>query len=311
MKSVIYLFIIVFITGIVSSCIPDGKLKIDFNMTPIDIGDGWDISTPQTEGFNHDDLTEAYNLFFSEDDFTTAISLLVIRNNRLIAEGYCRNLDDRTLPEHVQSVTKSFTAAVFGIARSLGYFNSLDAFLKDYIPDKFSNNSPKDQITIEHLLTMKSGIDFDNEHFTDEIIIDEIIDPVSHILEKPMYNDPGAVFYYRDADPHLLSAAIQEQSGLKLQEMAHQYLFSPMGINDYIWLSDYDEQDAHNVGAFGLFIRPRDLGKFGKLIINDGDWNGEQLIPSAWINAMTSYQTDAVQDYSYGYYWWIIPDMRI
>lgn len=91
-------------------CLEDGKLKIDLNMEPADVNDGIEISTPADEGFDEIALRDAYGAFFSEECFITGISLLIVRNGKLIAEGYSRSMEDMDVKRNIQSATKSFTA---------------------------------------------------------------------------------------------------------------------------------------------------------------------------------------------------------
>lgn len=298
---------------LLARCIPDDTLKIEFNWEPADIGDGWVTSAPEDQGFSSPALRDAYELFFSERHYVTAISLLVVRHGTLLAEGYCRDLDDRYLTEHTQSVTKSYTSIIFGIVRGDGYFEDLDAPLYDYIPDSFDDDPRKRDITLRHLLTMTSGILFDNDDFAMDLAIDDPADPMAYILAKPMYNQPGQEFYYRDADPHLLGGAVRAATGQTLEEIARERLFEPMGISEWIWEED---SGGNSFGPYGLFARPRDLAKFGQLLLNEGAWNGQQLVPVEWVREATSFQIEPDQGnpntaaFDYGFYWWIVPELN-
>lgn len=152
-----------------AGCIPDGELKIGFNMTPQALDDGWETSTPTKEGFSEEMLRQAYERFFS-DEYVTAISLLVVRHGKLVAEGYCRSLNDRDVIRNIQSATKSVTSLVFGQARALGYVDHVDQELYAFVPLAFDDDPRKRAITLRHLLTMRSGIDFPNSDFSVELI---------------------------------------------------------------------------------------------------------------------------------------------
>ena len=286
---------------IMASCLTDGRLKTDLNMIPASLDDGWPISTPTVEGFNEAALRETYEYFYSESDNVTAISLLIVRNGNLVAEGYCRKMADREEKRNIQSSTKSFTSLVFGIAMDLGYFESLDQRLFDIMPDEFDPNPEKRQITLRHLLTMKSGLDFDNDAFAWELHIDRRHDIMKYILAKPLYAPPGAEYRYRDCDPQLLSGAIRVQTGMTLEEIAQEYLFGPMGIYDYFWEQNTDGQ---NWAAQALDMKPRDLAKIGLLVLNEGKWDGEPLVSEDWMRRSTSPQSE-LNNPGYGFYWWI------
>jgi len=282
-------------------CLMDTDLKIDLNMEPAVLNDGWEISTQVDEGFDESALQEAYNQFFSENDYITGISLLVVKNGKLVAEGYCRDMKDRDVKRNIQSATKSFTSLVFGIARDMGYFDNLDQKLYDIIPEAFDSNLKKRDITLRHLMTMKSGLEFDNDAFAEQLHMDERKNQMKYILSKPLFAEPGTDYWYRDCDPQLLGGAILKQTGKTLEEIADDKLFGPMGITDYFWEKN---ADGHNWAAQALYMKPRDMAKIGILVLNQGMWKGQQLVSEEWIGQSTSIQTE-LEDRDYGFYWWL------
>jgi CubicO group peptidase (beta-lactamase class C family) len=297
----------------VGGCVPDSDLKTGFNMEPTPLNDGWQISTPAAEGFNEAALQGVYEQLFSEDEYITAISLLVIRNGKLVAEGYFRSLGDIQVKRQIQSVTKSMTSLVFGIARDLGYFDDLDQRLYDIVPEAFDDDLRKREITLRHLLTMQACLKFWSDEFALEMIINDQKNVMKYILAKPLFANPGAMFNYRDCDPQLLGGAVSVKTGMTLDEIAKDRLFNPMGIVDYYWEKN---ADGDNWAAQALFMRPRALAKIGQLVLNKGNWHGEQLISEAWIEQATSIQTLQYQgqpedskDPFYGFYWWVYPHL--
>lgn len=296
--SIFFCFIILFL---VEGCLKDEQIKIDLNLKPATLNDGWEISTPVEEGFDDIELAEAYNLFFSENDYVTGISLLIVRNNKLIAEGYSRDMEDREVKRNIQSATKSFTSLVFGIATDMGYFSSLDQKLYDIMPDAFDSNLGKRDITLRHLMTMKSGLDFSNDAFAEELHIDDPQNQMKYILAKPLFAHPGTEYRYRDCDPQLLGGAIWKLTGMTLEEIAEKQLFSPMGITDYFWEKNVD---GHNWAAHALYMKPRDMAKIGKLVLNHGNWQDQQLVSKGWIELSTSIHSE-FSNPGFGYYWWI------
>jgi len=175
------------------------------------------------------------------------------------------------------------------------------------MPDKFDADMRKRQITLRHLLTMKSGIAFYNDDFSDVMLIDKPKDQARYILEKPLYNEPGVEFYYRDADPQLVSSAVEKVVGKTLEQIARQHVFSPLGIRNYYWEANVE---GTSLGAHGLVMRPRDLAKIGQMVLDRGRWNGIQLVSEEWIGLSTSVQSETGDDdFGYGYYWWIVPEI--
>lgn len=307
LRNIIFSFAIVLIGG----CIEDSVLKIDFNIEPSQLDDGWIISTPEDEGLNENVVREVYDQFFSENDYVTGISLLVIKNGKLVTEGYCRDMKDRYVKRNLQSATKSITSLVFGAAKDMGYFDNLDQKLYDIIPEAFDSDIRKRDITLRHLMTMNSGLEFDNEDFAEELHIKSKKNQMKFLLSRPLFADPGTTYWYRDCDPQLLGGAILKKTGLTLEEIADDRLFKPMGISDYYWEKNID---GHNWAAQALFMTPRDFAKIGLLVLNKGNWNGQQLVTEEWILQSTSYQTEfdyPFDDLSsvivpdYGFYWWL------
>jgi CubicO group peptidase (beta-lactamase class C family) len=246
-------------------------------------------------------------MLWNENAYYTAKSLLIIRHGKLVFENYCRDANDRDTIAHIQSVTKSVTSIVFGICRDQGFFPNLDTTLYALMPDKFPDDSLKRKITLRHLLTMRSGIRFDNDQYSDEVLNKKPEDIVRYILAKPMYAAPGEQFYYRDCDPQLISSTVQHVTGKSLVEIARTRLFEPMGITDFIWDPNHD---GSSQGGHGLFLKPRDLARFGQLALHRGNWDGTQLVSEDWMTQSTSDQTDSLpaQDppnLRYGFYWWV------
>ncbi len=232
---------------------------------------------------------------------------MVARHGRLVVEAYTRDESDRARKRNIQSATKSVTSLVFGIARDHGYFDDLDQPLAASLSESYAWDQEKRDITLRHLLTMTSGIAFDDDDFTVEILIDRPPDPVAHILQKRMYAEPGDSFYYRDADPHLLSAAVSHVTGETVEEIARRELFEPLDITDVHWEAD---GTGTTMGPFGLFLRPRDRAKLGELVLRRGRWGARQLVSEAWIDESTSAQVMADDPPTpYGFYWWIVPEL--
>ncbi|MFX0067359.1 MAG: serine hydrolase domain-containing protein [Candidatus Hermodarchaeota archaeon] len=313
MAKLLIMIILLLMIVCMGGCLSDEKLKTDFSMKPAALNDGLEISTPAAEGFSESMLHEVYKQFFSENDYITAISLLIIRNDKLVAEGYCRSLDDCHTKRQIQSVTKSITSLVFGIAKDMGYFDDLNQKLYDIIPEAFDNDLRKREITIRHLLTMQACLKFWSDEFAEEMQMNNPNDVMSYILAKPLFAQPGSMFNYRDCDPQLLGGAISVKTSMNLEEIAADRLFGPMGITDYYW---EENADGDNWAAQALYMRPRDLAKIGMLVLRQGNWQGKQLISEEWIEQSTSIQTSQYEgqlidgmDPFYGYYWWIYPYM--
>ena len=288
-----------------SSCLKDEDVKLAYNgFQPLEIADDWQVSTPAEEKMDEDFLNAAYQLVFNNERFIMARSLLVIRNGKIVAEAYPNDPDDAYSTENIQSCTKSFTSILTGIAFERHLLDSLNQTFESIYPDYFLNHQDKKNITIANALTMKTGINFiDGDHTRPLYETDE--SSVDFILSQPKNYEPGIVYQYNDGTPHLISAAIQERYGKPLSVFADDFLFKPLGITEWKWEA---AKDGITFGAVSIFMKPRDIAKFGQLLLQNGRWGDQQIVDSSWIAEATKPRvTTHSPGASYGYYFWIFP----
>jgi CubicO group peptidase (beta-lactamase class C family) len=136
-------------------------------------------------------------------------------------------------------------------------------------------------------------------------------DPVRYVLTLPMVAAPGASVLYNSGTTNILGDLVRRKSGLILTEFAQQYLFGPMGIEEYEWMRFLTVTDI-TFASGGLYLRPRDMAKLGLLYCQDGLWNGQQLVSANWVQASTiesislpSSMVEPYHSYGYGYQWWL------
>jgi CubicO group peptidase (beta-lactamase class C family) len=291
--------------SMLSSCLKDEPFKLSYaGFQPQIKNDGWNVSSPENENMNRTLIEDAYKLLYKDDRFTMARSLLVIRNGKLVAEAYPHDPHDIDQIQNLQSITKSFTSILTGIALNKNILNSVNQRLYNIYPDRFKNHEDKRNITLENALIMKTGIDFNNSDNTEGLYhTDE--SSVDYILSLSKNYEPGIVLNYNDGAPHLVSAAIQQSSGKSLSAFADENLFQPLGITDWKWEA---AKDGITFGAFSLYLKPRDAAKFGKLLVQNGKWNMQQVVDSAWISKAIQPIVNALEmSASYGYYFWVYP----
>ncbi|MHA2330379.1 MAG: serine hydrolase domain-containing protein, partial [Candidatus Hodarchaeales archaeon] len=130
-------------------------------------------------------------------------------------------------------------------------------------------------------------------------------DWVQYALDKPMVSDPGTNFKYNSGASHLLSTIIHNKTGMNTEDFAKKHLFDPLNITDYHWWND---SMGITMGAFGLWLQPIDMAKIGYLYLNNGTWNGSQIVPKEWVQESTIPYTTASAMDPYGYQWWIDPE---
>ena len=297
--------LVIFMALLVSSCLGDVNMKIGFNMTPQQRDDGWEISTPAAEGLDPDALELAYRRFFSRDEFQTAYSLLVIRHGKLVAEGYCRDLKDIDRLNNIKSATKSVTSMVTGIAINEGLIGGVNDRVYDYIPEFFDSDIRKRDITIYDLLTMRSGLKWDNGKDNYDWLVDEPTSSLRYMLSRELEWAPGTYFNYSDLNPHVMSGVLHRVTALRMSTYAREKLLEPLGITDFFWEEYGPDKITH--GAFGLYLKPRDFAKLGLLALGWGDYKGKHIVPTSWMVRSTTAQANRNEG-GYGYYWWIRPD---
>jgi CubicO group peptidase (beta-lactamase class C family) len=279
-------------------CLGDLDIKLPYDdYAPEQISDGWEISTPEEQGFDADGISRVYRRFYSEDLYPSIHSLLIVRNGNLVAEAYCRDKNERDTFHSIQSATKSITSILVGIAIDKGLIDSVDQTVYHFIPEYFDRDARKREITLHHVLTMETGLDFDNDEHTEKLF-NYSGNSLEYVLHKPLVFLPGTDWYYGDGNPQLLSGVIQKATGMSEEEFAVQNLFGPLGITRYRWER---HGDGLTFGAFGLWLKPRDMAKIGKLMVQDGIWDGEEIVSAEWIAESTKVQTT---HQTYGYYWY-------
>jgi CubicO group peptidase (beta-lactamase class C family) len=310
MKKIIILrnlFIVTVCSLVFNACLKEDSLKMPFQTyTPPDMADGWEIATPADVNIDGEALKEVYKWLHESDDIWQIRSLLVFRDNKLVAESYMKDGSDRIKPAAAWSCTKQVTGILTGIAIENNYIESLTDPISKYLPQTL--NTDKSLITIENLLMMKSGINFSNDGLYGESakLTREIPDhSLDFILGLDMRSTPGTKYNYNDGDPHIISAIIQERTGKTMRDWAKEVLFDKIGINRIEWRT---YKDGITMGCFGILITPRELGKIGQLMLNDGKWGNEQIVNNAWISEMTSSKVSADEtknkNVTFGYQWW-------
>ncbi|MBL8165225.1 MAG: serine hydrolase [Anaerolineae bacterium] len=263
----------------------------------------WRISTPEAQGM---DSAELAGLFaqFAQDQFMD--SMLVIRHGTIVAEAYAAPFE-QDLRHEMWSASKSVTSALIGILLRDGYLDSVDTPVLSLFPDRTFENmdANKEALTVRHLLMMGSG--FTCDAFMPEATGDAIFasdDWLDYTLGLPMMVAPGTEFHYCNPNTYVLSAIVTKLTGMSALDFAAENLFTPLGITDYTWVSNPQGQ---SVGFAGLQLTTRDMAKFGYLYMNDGMWQGEQIIPADYVAESLSTQiAPPWPDTTYGYQWWNI-----
>jgi len=271
---------------------------------------GWRESSPEMQGMSSAKLNEMMQYVRQQ---TIGIdSVVVVRNGYVVMEEYPRPLlYGPQNPHPLYSVTKSFSSALIGIAVKEGFIDGVQHKVLDFFPNRtFANmDSLKEAITLEHLLTMTSGLPWDEWTYpygdprNDATAMMLSSDPVQFVLDRPMVRIPGTTWVYNGGGSHLLSAIVNETTGSDTETFAREHLFNPLGISNLFWGRDPFQHVPW--GFMGMSLTPLDMAKFGYLYLNNGTWEGRQIIQTDWVTESIRPHYSAWPGWRYGYQWWI------
>ena len=276
----------------------------EFTASPLDLAEFWTETTPEAVGLDPDAMDEAVR---QADAISRFRSLLVVRNGQLAVEAYFRGFTEADLQD-VRSVTKSVVGMLTGIAIEQGHL-ALDTRIGDVLGEAVAVMTPdKAAITVENLLTMSSGFEWDEiggPSYSEWIMS---FDHIQYLLDQPLVHTPGSTFTYNSAAVHLLGVVLEEAVGQSLPAYADAVLFGPLGIEGRRW---ENSNGGHVNGGAGLDLRARDLARLGQLLLQDGVSGAQQVLPTEWIRASTApaytwrSAFDPLESYTYGRLWWV------
>ncbi len=312
-------------------------------------GEYWPTASPESQGVNGSVFSDL-DQDIRAGDYGYVDRMVVIRNGRLLVNERYNNdyreitkgftgplgcgweacVDESQLHqfnyyhpdfhpyEHgrdihsLQSVTKSISATMIGVALTQGLIDSVGvpfvSFFEDYdlsgIDDRLYG------ATLDDLLTMRSGIEWheqdrplDETNTTIQLELSD--DWIQFTFDQPMDADPGAKWVYNSGGSHLMSGIIKNVSGQFLDEFAEEHVFGPIRIKDYHW-----KKTAmwHPDGLGGLYLEAVDLARVGYLYLRGGLWDGRRILSESWVQNATAKRVENVNraGYGYGYQWWRI-----
>ncbi|MCL4264142.1 MAG: beta-lactamase family protein [Anaerolineae bacterium] len=269
---------------------------------------GWQTSTPEAQGLYSDKLAEL--LLFIRQENIPVHSLLAIRNGYVVADATFYPYDGETIHD-VASVTKSVMTTLIGIAVDQGKLNLDDKMVSFFADRDMANLDPrKEAITVRDLVSMTSGLQCirDGMEGDTTIVMQGSPDYVQFALDLPMAAEPGSQFVYCSPAIHLLSPILEQATGMSTLAFAQQYLFEPLGIHDVLWETD---PQGYYRGWGDLSLHPQDMARLGLLFLQQGQWEGEQIISRAWVNEAIVPQSETPdEEEPYGYGWWMAPDIE-
>ena len=288
---------------------PEELAAVDYKPIPrID----WKISTPEAQGLNPMIVAELYN---EAAHLKTIYGVLVIKNGRLIAEGYFNKGSIEQLSKRA-SVTKSYVSALVGLALKERCISSVDQKMIDFFPEVADQitDQRKKNITIRQMLQMRAGYPWEE---TDSVYWNTIWSGryIHPIVDIPLTADPGTRFHYSNLTSDWLGIIVARACNNDLKTFGQKHLFGPLGVTLGNWTRDLN---GYYIGSGDIEFTARDLAKFGVLYLNDGKYDGKQLVPASWVKASLQNYSDDITgagikegrvgrylyDIGYGYQWW-------
>jgi CubicO group peptidase (beta-lactamase class C family) len=306
-----------------------------YNKIPEQINDGWQTASLIDVGINPIIMNRMLEVIYHGDKsgdtlllpngiekYTDIDGILIVKDDLLVFEEYFsyHYIGNR---HRIYSATKSITSLLVGLAIEQGYLRGVDEkilpFFPEYLPLKVPDEN-KENITVHDLLTMRHGWECD-DHDPDSATYMygnfEVnhMDQIRGTLNLPMETTPSSHFSYCNSSTIVLGGVLAKATGMSLPELAKQSLFEPLGIESVMWIPSptwpsvtIREPKWTDTGK-GLDMRPRDMARIGLMMLHNGNWNGQQIIPADWIQE--SLQQHVTLDDNprwgngYGYLWWL------
>jgi CubicO group peptidase (beta-lactamase class C family) len=271
--------------------------------TPVGFPAGeWPATTPGLQGIDPE-AVEAVRQKIGYEKLP-AHSFLLIRNGFLVAEYYFSGFARETR-HNLADGTMSVVSALVGAAIRDGFLQGVDQKVLDFFPERQEKANDKlRQMTLGNLLTMTSG----HKPARTPDPSDLTTDWMDEFFKRSFAAAPGTLFQYDPLSAHLLSAIVQKAAGKPAEFYLKEILLDGMGITDFVWPAD---SQGIPFGNTGLELRPADMAKFGYLFLNEGNWNGRQLLPREWVAqstakfADTTAKRNSAEEFGFGYLWWM------
>lgn len=289
--------------------------------SPSSTDDGWTIASPDSVGIDGAQLCGIATRLAQRA--TSVHSVVVARHGRLVFEQYFPGYDQpwgqpegqheftATTKHDMRSASKSIVSILVGIAIDRKLIEGVDEHVLKFFPDQAVKQAGWEAITLRHLLTMSSGIKWDEARAwtdpnNDEPHLVSEADPIGYVLARPVVAPPDVFWTYNGGGTELLGNILEHVSGKPLEAFAREALFQPLGITDVEWKAYKNGKIA---AAAGLRLRPRDAAKLGQIVLSRGQWNGQQIVSADWIAQSTTPRFQAIGYFGgtlfYGYQWWM------
>lgn len=280
----------------------EGVSRVDFTPQKIIVPEdlpyeqAFERATPESQGISSKRLLMLIQEL-NDSEYTDMHHLMILKGGKVICE--CSFAPYRSGMWHItHSMCKSITGMAVGMLIEEGQL-SLDENIYKIFEQRLNPLAKifRPEVTVEHLLTMTSGVSFN------ESGIISGNDWLESYLNAPVIGTPGTKFQYNSLNSYVLSAIISERTGMTMEEYLRPRLFEPMGITRYLWETC---PKGITKGGWGLFLCAEDMAKLGQLYLNKGRWNGQQLVSEEWVETSTQKHVESGDDtFGYGYQIWM------
>ncbi|PLX12717.1 MAG: hypothetical protein C0598_05535, partial [Marinilabiliales bacterium] len=285
---------------ITTNCDSNYSAEYPYNQ-PVDINDGLNTGTVSGVSMDYEIISKAVGRI-DKGKYGEIHSMLVYKDDKLVLEEYFSGHQyqwdapghfgkyvrwNKDMPHCIHSDTKSIVSLCIGIAVDKGFIKDINQSIFDYLPDyQYLNKNNREYVTIEHLLTMTSGFRWEEWGKSLGSVENDQIGmwfweegPNIYVLKRELLAVPGTRFNYSGGDIQLLAEILQNATGMSLDKFSEKYLFEPLGITSFDWWLIFRSGEIQAAG--GLKLTPRDMIKIGALMLNNGKWNGKQIISEA------------------------------
>ncbi len=265
---------------------------------PYPTGD-WVTATPEEMGMDSAVIEGAFEYAFRPEQYTQGV--VIIRGGALVAERYAPGYDRNSWAAS-WSMGKSFVSAVVGIAKDEGLIGDVSLPMTTWFPEWIGTG--RDGITLESVLLMESGLDFQEDYQAASLFTSDVIamgmnaDALSIALNQPVKAPPSTRWYYSSGDSMLLGGVVERATGRNPTQYGMEKLFGPIGMNPVQWWVDGMN---HSLTFCCVDAPTRQFAKFGLLYLRNGQWDGKQVISESWVKQSTQ-KTNL--NIGYSYQWW-------
>ena len=287
-----------------------GKTYQNIYKEPSKLNDGWDVSSLINEGMDSIMYNKVIDKLVNDKNYKRMHSILIVKNEKLVAEDYFYEFDENK-PHDLRSANKTITSILMGIAIDRGFIKNVDVKLYNLFPEYQSIidwGDNKHLLTIKHLLTMNTGLDcndWDVKSVGNEEVLYKTEDWIKSFLQLPSKEKSGTQFSYCTFGEIMARTIIVKATGMSLQDFAKEYLFNPLCIENYEWTMTMPNREDIGIR---VSLTPRDFAKLGQLYLNDGVWDGAQIVSIDWVKTSVIGHTTTTEKRlgypKYGFLWW-------